>query len=146
MKEMGVDSREMSLFGDVPSLLREARARARLSQERLAEMAGVSQRSLSSYENGKNVPSVSSFERLLVACGVGSLAELHRLIASLSGEPGEVREAGPPEPPWERVFDATDQEELMQRIAVRMLRLEEWFKRDLERRQRLGEPDSPDDF
>lgn len=50
-------------------LLREARQRARLSQEQLARHAGVTQSVISAYESGSRQPSLPTLERLVKATG-----------------------------------------------------------------------------
>ena len=49
--------------------IRDARSRAGLTQEALAERVGTSQATLSAYENGRKQPSVDTFDRLLSAAG-----------------------------------------------------------------------------
>ena len=60
---------------DVPSILREARSRADLTQAALAERAGTSQATVSAYESGTKHPSVQTLERLLNAAGAGLVVE-----------------------------------------------------------------------
>jgi transcriptional regulator with XRE-family HTH domain len=50
-------------------LLRDARARAGLSQRALAERAGTSQARISRIENSREDPSVQTLDRLVRACG-----------------------------------------------------------------------------
>jgi transcriptional regulator with XRE-family HTH domain len=54
---------------DTGHLLRDARLAAGLTQAELAERAGTSQATLSAYERGRKVPSVSTLARLLAATG-----------------------------------------------------------------------------
>jgi transcriptional regulator with XRE-family HTH domain len=58
------ESLEVSL-----TLLREARARSGLSLRQLAQRAGTSHATLLAYENGRKVPAISTFLRVLEACG-----------------------------------------------------------------------------
>jgi transcriptional regulator with XRE-family HTH domain len=51
------------------SLLREARERAGLTQQQLAERSGVAQSTISAYESGKREPGVDALEKLLDAAG-----------------------------------------------------------------------------
>ncbi|MGH9000016.1 MAG: helix-turn-helix domain-containing protein [Acidimicrobiia bacterium] len=51
------------------SFIREVRESRRLSQEVLAEVAGVSQPNLSAYERGRRTPTADTLNRILVACG-----------------------------------------------------------------------------
>ena len=51
------------------TLLREARERSGLSLRQLARRAGTSHATLLAYENGRKVPAVSTFLRVLEACG-----------------------------------------------------------------------------
>jgi len=53
----------------VASLIRSARRSAHLSQAELAQRAGTSQPALARYETGVTVPTLSTLERLLDACG-----------------------------------------------------------------------------
>jgi transcriptional regulator with XRE-family HTH domain len=49
--------------------LRDARRRAGLSQQRLADRAGTSQATISAYESGRKQPTVATMSRLLAATG-----------------------------------------------------------------------------
>lgn len=55
---------------DVPSLIREAREKAGLTQSDLAIRAGTSQPAVARYETGVVSPSLNTLDRLLRACGV----------------------------------------------------------------------------
>jgi hypothetical protein len=55
---------------EVPSLIREAREKAGLTQSDLASRAGTSQPAVARYESGLVSPSVTTLDRLLRACGV----------------------------------------------------------------------------
>jgi predicted nucleotidyltransferase/DNA-binding XRE family transcriptional regulator len=81
---------------DIGRVLRGARRKAGLSQADLASRAGTSQAAVARYELGQTVPSVSTFDRLLRACGsevavataragrhAGGLSVLHRMRAQL---------------------------------------------------------------
>ncbi len=50
-------------------LLQQARLRSGLSLRQLAARAGTSHATLLAYENGRKVPAVSTFLRILEACG-----------------------------------------------------------------------------
>ncbi|MFO7590612.1 MAG: helix-turn-helix transcriptional regulator [Acidimicrobiia bacterium] len=54
---------------DAGTLLREARARARLSQRELARRAGTSHATLSFYESGRKMPSYATVARIVRAAG-----------------------------------------------------------------------------
>lgn len=54
---------------DVPTILRQARRRAGLSQVEMAARAGTSQATISAYERGRKSPSVATLSRLLAATG-----------------------------------------------------------------------------
>jgi uncharacterized protein len=54
---------------EIKSLIRHARLEANLTQAELAERAGTSQPAVARYEQGSVEPSMSTFERLLAACG-----------------------------------------------------------------------------
>lgn len=54
---------------NVANELREARARAGLTQAALATRTGTSQATISAYESGRKQPSVATLGRLLAACG-----------------------------------------------------------------------------
>lgn len=60
---------------EVPSLVRDARERHGISQERLARRAGTTQKQISRIERGEISPSVSTVSRLLAA--MGERLELH---------------------------------------------------------------------
>ena len=51
------------------SLIREARERAGLTQQQLAERSGIAQSTISAYESGKREPGVAAMDVLLAACG-----------------------------------------------------------------------------
>lgn len=55
------------LSGD---LLREARLRAGLTQDELAERAGTARSQISRYERGDVLPSLETLRRLVRACGL----------------------------------------------------------------------------
>jgi transcriptional regulator with XRE-family HTH domain len=54
---------------DIPTILRDARRRAGLSQAALAARTGTSQATISAYESGRKRPSVDTLGRLLGATG-----------------------------------------------------------------------------
>ncbi len=54
---------------DAAVLLQEARRRSGLSRRKLAQRGGTSASTLSAYESGTSVPSVSTLDRLLRAAG-----------------------------------------------------------------------------
>lgn len=54
---------------EVPALLRDARARAGLTQRALAERAGTSQSTIAAYEAGRKDPTATTLLRVLLACG-----------------------------------------------------------------------------
>jgi len=54
---------------DSALILRDARARAGLTQAQLAQRAGTSQATISAYEHGRKAPSVETLARLLAAAG-----------------------------------------------------------------------------
>jgi transcriptional regulator with XRE-family HTH domain len=58
------------------ALLREARARAKLSQRELAQRAGTAQSVVARIENGDSRPRTSTLERLLAAAGFELRPEL----------------------------------------------------------------------
>src|SRR5437867_2060704 len=58
------------------ALLREARARARLSQRALAEKARTAQSEIARIENGRQEPSLATLERLVRAAGFDLRIEL----------------------------------------------------------------------
>jgi len=57
-------------------LLQEARRRSGLSRRQLAQRGGTSASTLSAYESGTSVPSVTTLERLLLAAGFEAEANL----------------------------------------------------------------------
>ncbi len=54
---------------DSAGILRNARARAGLTQTQLAQRAGTSQATISAYEHGRKAPSIETLSRLLAAAG-----------------------------------------------------------------------------
>lgn len=63
------------MIADASSLIREARRRHGISQEKLARRAGTTQKQISRIEHGEVSPSVSTLSRLLAA--MGERLELH---------------------------------------------------------------------
>jgi transcriptional regulator with XRE-family HTH domain len=61
---------------DAAVLLQEARRRSGLSRRKLAQRGGTSPSTLSAYESGASVPSVSTLDRLLRAAGFEAEANL----------------------------------------------------------------------
>jgi transcriptional regulator with XRE-family HTH domain len=61
---------------DAAVLLQEARRRSGLSRRQLARRGGTSASTLSAYESGSSVPSVSTLARLLLAAGFEAEANL----------------------------------------------------------------------
>ena len=53
----------------VATMIRRVRTETGLSQTELAELAGTSQPALARYETGAALPSLSTIERLMLACG-----------------------------------------------------------------------------
>lgn len=58
----------MSMAG---RMLREARARARMTQRQLAEKSGIPQETIARIERGRADPRVNTLDRLLEACEFG---------------------------------------------------------------------------
>lgn len=54
---------------DIGGLVRDARRQAGLTQRDLAGLAGTSQPTVAAYETGRQIPTLNTLERLLVACG-----------------------------------------------------------------------------
>ncbi len=76
------------------ALLAQARAEAGLSLRELAERAKTSHATLSAYERGRKVPSVTTYLRILEACGNAVEFQLHPRIRERDGIPrGEELEA-----------------------------------------------------
>lgn len=74
--------------------LRQARLEAGLSVRELARLAGTSHATLLAYEKGRKVPSVTTFLRILDACGFAVDFALERRIRHADGIPrGEELEA-----------------------------------------------------
>jgi len=69
------------------ALLTQARAKAGLSLRELAERAKTSHATLSAYEKGRKVPSVTTFLRILEACGNAVDIQLHPRIRERDGIP-----------------------------------------------------------
>ena len=76
------------------ALLARARAEAGLSLRELARRAGTSHATLSAYERGRKVPSVTTYIRILEACGNAVDVQLHPRIRERDGIPrGEELES-----------------------------------------------------
>ena len=69
------------------ALLRDARTGADLSLRELAIRAGTSHATLSAYEQGRKIPSVNTFLRILEACGNAVDISLHKRIRESDGIP-----------------------------------------------------------
>lgn len=73
----------MSKYEPAPTLaaglLRLARRKAQLTQQRLAEVAGVSQQAVSAYETGKKDPTMETLQRLIRAAGLELRVKLEPL-------------------------------------------------------------------
>ena len=67
------------------ALLREARTRAGLSLRDLAVRAGTSHATLSAYEQGRKIPSVTTFMRILEACGNAVDISLRKRVREADG-------------------------------------------------------------
>jgi hypothetical protein len=78
---------------DAAAVLRDARARAGMTQRALARSAGTSQATLSAYETGRKVPTLQTLGRLLRATGARLVVE-HGLRPARTPSPDELREAG----------------------------------------------------
>lgn len=85
---------------DVAALIREARREAGLSQQGLADGAGIGQSAVSRYERGVQLPSISTLRALLAAAGKQLKVELEpldadvkRAIDEISDQPIDEREA-----------------------------------------------------
>jgi transcriptional regulator with XRE-family HTH domain len=78
---------------DAAVLLQEARRRSGLSRRQLAQRGGTSPSTLSAYESGTSVPSVSTLERLLLAAGFEAEANLRPVPTTDERELAEKIEA-----------------------------------------------------
>lgn len=63
---------------DASRLITDARRRSGLSLRALARRAGTSHSTLAAYEAGRVVPTVTTLDRILGACGFAADVELHR--------------------------------------------------------------------
>jgi uncharacterized protein len=72
------------------ALIRDARRRAGLTQQALAERSGTSQPTLSAYESGRKDPSVATLERLLAASGAQLAIKRDRAAANWSDAQAKV--------------------------------------------------------
>ena len=72
-------------FGDAAHALRFARQRAQLTQAKAATKAGISPRSLASYELADVAPTVEVFSRLLAAYGIETVEAFARMHAEAVG-------------------------------------------------------------
>ena len=85
---------ERSYAQSTAALLASARAQAQLSLRELAERAKTSHATLSAYEKGRKVPSVTTYLRILEACGNAVDIQLHPRIRERDGiSRGEELEA-----------------------------------------------------
>ncbi|MEM8769189.1 MAG: helix-turn-helix transcriptional regulator [Pseudomonadota bacterium] len=76
------------------SLLRAARAEAQLSLRELADRANTSHATLSAYERGRKVPSITTYLRILEACGNAVDIRLNPRVRERDGIPrGEELQA-----------------------------------------------------
>ena len=75
-QKTGYISADIICSMDLAALLRSARRQAGLSQAEVARRAGTSQPTLARYEGGRVMPSVSTLERLVRACGDDLVVEL----------------------------------------------------------------------
>jgi transcriptional regulator with XRE-family HTH domain len=73
----------MAVGTDAGELLRRAREQARLSQTKLAKLAGVDRSMVNEYENGRRSPRVATLDALLAACGLQARVLLEPLMADL---------------------------------------------------------------
>ncbi|MCU1587247.1 MAG: family transcriptional regulator [Frankiales bacterium] len=73
----------MAVGTDAGGLLRRAREQARLSQTKLATLAGVDRSMVNEYENGRRSPRVATLDALLAACGLQARVLLEPLMADL---------------------------------------------------------------
>jgi transcriptional regulator with XRE-family HTH domain len=85
-------------------VLREARLRAGLSQEALAERSGVNRVQLNRYEAGAVAPSLDTLIELVRACGFDLPLELIPLDHALDGRLTDLRQLSP-ERRLERMLD-----------------------------------------
>lgn len=77
------------------SLVREARLRAGLSQEALAERSGVNRVQLNRYEAGAVAPSLDTLIALVRACGFDLTLELVPLDSGLDDRLAPLRQLSP---------------------------------------------------
>ena len=82
---------------DVSQLLRTARARAGLSQQRLADELGIGRTAVTDWESGRKSPTVRTLDRLLAGCGLQArvalkplLAELDERVEALTADPSPI--------------------------------------------------------
>jgi transcriptional regulator with XRE-family HTH domain len=71
---------------DAGSLIRSARQHAGLSLRELARRAGTSHATLAAYESGRTVPTVTTLDRVVRACGVSLEPTLAPRIAATPEE------------------------------------------------------------
>jgi transcriptional regulator with XRE-family HTH domain len=77
--------RDEELLGVLPDVLRDARARTRLSQEQLADLAGVDRTVVSRVESGRRLPSLGVFVSLAYALEEPPAKLLERALRQLRG-------------------------------------------------------------
>ncbi len=89
-----MDVHSVSHPDSTASLLRTARVEAKLSLRELADRANTSHATLSAYEKGRKVPSVTTYLRILEACGNAVDIRLSPRVRERDGIPrGEELEA-----------------------------------------------------
>ena len=74
-------------FGNAAHVLRFARQRAQFTQAKAATKAGISPRSLASYELGDVSPTVEVFSRLLATYGIETVEALTRIYSEAASSP-----------------------------------------------------------
>ncbi len=85
---------------DAGAIIKQARARAGLTQVQLARAAGTSQPTLAAYEAGAKSPSVRTLDRIVRAAGATLQVSVHdapvargQLLSALRGHGDEIRAA-----------------------------------------------------
>lgn len=100
-------------------MIREARFEAGLTQAELADRSGTSQAAISAYERASKVPSATTLQRLLAACG-------RRLAVEVEGEEAATTSAQRGRALWDLLLlaDAIGRPPLVSRPRFPVLKTE----------------------
>lgn len=105
----------MTSTSGVPTLLKEARHKARLTQAQLAAAAGTAQPNIAAYETGRLEPRLDTLARLIEACGANldivvtpKVRRGARSLAELAPVMAQDIERNGPRDAWNDALDFVD--------------------------------------